>query len=63
MQRQQSSKIPLGGVLYYMCFIFYCYLTEVAARFEILDVSFFFFSPNCIVTLWLMCSNPEKGPR
>lgn len=44
MQRQQSSKIPLGGVLYYMCFIFYCYLTEVAARFEILDVSFFFFS-------------------
>lgn len=28
-------------------FICYCYLTEVATRFEILDVSFLFFKPRC----------------
>lgn len=61
LQRQQSSKINLGGVLYYMCFTFLFLFDWSCYKNEILDVSFFF--SNCVVILWLMCSNPDKGSQ
>lgn len=58
VQRQQSSKINLGGVLYYMCFIIFILIWLKSIQDSHLGCHIF---SKCIVILWLMCSNPEKG--
>lgn len=57
VQRQQSSKINLGGVLYYMCLAVFILTWLTSIQDHIVGVLLF----QTAVILWLMCSNPEKG--
>lgn len=56
VQRQQSSKINLGGVLYYMCLTVFILTWLTSIQDHIMGILLF-----QTVLLWLMCLNSGKG--
>lgn len=57
VQRQQSSKINLGGVLHYMCLTVFILTWLTSIQNHIVGVLLF----QTAVVLWLMCSNHDEN--